>query len=197
MRVVAVADAEAEADGQRTDGFDFGGVVPDGFVIQAAFAGSTGLGDEIEKATGFLRDLFHAVRAGGGGDEEDDLDVGALQRGAQRAGFLGRQIHDEQAVDAGGVGGLGETLEAVLKEGIVVAEEQDRNVGLPPEPRGHLQRLGERHAGLERAPGGFLDDRAVGGGVGKRDAQFEDVDPGAAGGAEDFKARFRIRIAGG
>ena len=95
------------------------------------------------------------------------------------------------------MGGLREAIEAVLEEGIVVAEEQDRNFGLPPEPRGHLQRLGERHAGLERAPGGFLDDRAVGGGVGKRDAEFEDVDPGAAGGAEDFKARFRVRIAGG
>jgi hypothetical protein len=42
-----------------------------------------------------------------------------------------------------------------------------------------------------------LDDGAVGGGIGERHAEFEDVDPGAAGRAQDLEARFRIRVAGG
>ena len=197
LGVGAVADAEAEADGQGADGLDLGGVLADGFVIQAAFAGGAGFGHEVEEAAGFLRDLFHAVGASRGGDEENDLDVGSLERGAQRAGFLGRQIHDEQAVDSGRVRGLGEAVEAVLEERVVVAEEHDRNFGLAPQAGGEVEGFRQRHAGLERALGGFLDDGAVGSRIGERHAEFENVDAGAAGGAEDFEARLRIRVAGG
>jgi hypothetical protein len=119
------------------------------------------------------------------------------ERGAQGAGFLGREIDDEEAVDAGGGSGLGEAVEAVFEEGVVVAEEHDGDVGLGAETGGHLQGFGERHAGVERALGGFLDDGAVGGGVGEGDAEFEDVEAGGHGGAEDLEARLGGGIAGG
>ena len=197
VRVLAVADAEAEADGQGAELLHFGGVLADRLDIQSAFAGGAGLGDEVEESAGFVRDLLDAVGAGRRGDEEDDLDVGALERGLQRAGFLRREIDDEEAIDARRVRGLGEAVEAVLEEGVVVAEEHDRDVGLGAEARGHFQGLGQRHAGFERALGGLLDDGAVGGGVGEGDAEFEDVDSGAAGGAEDVEARRGVRVAGG
>ena len=38
---------------------------------------------------------------------------------------------------------------------------------------------------------------AVGGGIGERDAEFKDVEAGAAGGAENGKARFGVGVAGG
>ena len=120
-----------------------------------------------------------------------------MEGGFQRAGFLRREIDDEEAVDAGGVGRLREAVETVLEEGIVIAEEQDGDVGFAAQARGHLQGLGQRHARLEGADGGFLDDGAVGGGVRERDAEFKDVEAGAAGGAENGKARFGVGVAGG
>ena len=46
--VVFVADAEAEANGQGADGFDFGGVPANGVEVQTAFAGGAGFGDEVK-----------------------------------------------------------------------------------------------------------------------------------------------------
>ena len=53
------------------------------------------------------------------------------RRPCKLGGLLGRQIDDQQAVDAGARGVGAQALASVVENRIVVAEQHDRNLGLP------------------------------------------------------------------
>ena len=108
------------------------------------------------------------------------LRPGLERRHAELGVFLGRQVDDDQAIDAGRERIADERVDAVDVDRVVVAHQHDRRgvVGLA-ELGDHRQGLVERLAGLERALAGRLDARPVGHRIGERHSELDEVGAGA------------------
>ena len=109
-------------------------------------------------------------------DEADDVDPMLRRVRQKQVGFLGRQVDDNQPVHAGGGGGGAEAGRAIAVDRVEVTHQDDRGVAIfSAEGAHHLERAGQRRAGLEPAQPSGLDDRAVGHRVGERHADLDQV----------------------
>ena len=114
----------------------------------------------------------------------------------QLVGFLGRQVDQDEAVDARRRGFLAEALDAALIDEVVVAHQQDGRVvvaGLLAEAAHHVEGGVDRDAGLERALAGELDRGTVGHRIGERHAELDQVGAGARQALQDLVADRRHR----
>ena len=93
--------------------------------------------------------------------------------------FLRREVEHEQAVRAGLEGLEAEALDAVGVDEVEVGVEDDGDLRLGAHGLENFEDARRGRAGLERALGGELVDDAVGEGIGKGDAELDDVGPGA------------------
>ena len=90
--------------------------------------------------------------------------------------LFGRQIDDQQTVDSGARGVGAQPLASVVKDRVVVAEQDHRNLRLLCAARPPSTRIaGQRRARGEAARGGALIGRPVGHRIGKRHAQFDQI----------------------
>ena len=117
----------------------------------------------------------------------------ALQRRqAKLVVFLRRQVDDDQAVDAGGLGVGEECVDAVDVDRIVVAHQHDRRRVVVLAERAHQrERLHHGLAGVERAQARGLDRRPVGHRIGERHAELDHVGAGLRQRLEDRERRSR------
>ena len=111
--------------------------------------------------------------------------------------FFGREIGDEDAVGAGVAGGACKFFEAHLQDGIVVAEEHERNLRGFANAAHQIEDAGQRGAGFQRAFGGALNGGAVGERIAERNAQLDDIGAGFGQGENELQRGVERRIAGG
>jgi hypothetical protein len=93
--------------------------------------------------------------------------------------LLGRQVDDDEPVDARLLGLGQEPVDPAGIDRVVVAHEHDGRLGVVLAERPHhVERAVHRLPALERALPGALDRRAVGHRIGEGHAQLDDVDAG-------------------
>src|SRR6266851_2670379 len=121
-------DAEADSNGKLRDAAgppEEGGEIVGQGVLRAGDAGS---GNEIEKTRGARGDFREALVRGSRRAKEDAVEMVRGKNAAIVFGFFGSEIGGENAVGAGRRGGRCEFFEAHLQDGIVVAEEDERDL---------------------------------------------------------------------
>src|SRR5216683_4016455 len=101
-----------------------------------------------------------------------------MMRGEDAAivgGFFGSEVGGEHAVGPSFAGGAREIFQAHLEDGIVVAEEHERNLRGLANAADEIDDTGERGAGFKGALGGTLDGGAVGERIAEGDTELDDV----------------------
>src|ERR1700682_644243 len=121
-------DAEANGDGKPCNGA--GAADKRGQIVwERVFrAGNAGTRDQIKEARGHGGDFGEAVVGGRGRTEENGVEVVRGQEATVVGGFFGSEVGGEDAIGARGRGCDGESLETHLEDGIVVGEEDQRNL---------------------------------------------------------------------
>src|SRR6266850_393951 len=110
--------------------------------------GNAGSGNEIEKARRAGGDFCEALVGGSGRAEKDRVEMVRGENAAIVDGFFRREVGGENAIGACRCGGRCEFFEAHLEDGIVVAEEDERNLGGLADTSNKIQDTGERGAGF-------------------------------------------------
>ena len=160
-------------------------------------AGDAFARDIVDEAAGGFRDEFHAGGGRGGGDEADGEQAVGFGEFGVAGGFVGGEVEDQEAVGAG-CGGVGvEAVEAVDIDGVQVGEEDDGDLRGGADFFDGCEDAGDGGACGEGAAGGGLDGGPVGEGVGKRDAEFENVGAGFFEGGGELDGGFERGVAGG
>ena len=90
--------------------------------------------------------------------------------------FFGRKIENQKAVDSGFGRFAMERLESKLENRVQVSVEDNWDLRAPADLADAIEDAGDRRAGFERALGGELIDQAICQGIGKRNAELNDVD---------------------
>lgn len=193
-----VGDAEADADGGVGVLFDGGDLCGDGFGGCGVAAGDARAGKGVDEALGLLGEEFDAFGRGGWRDEAD---VGESLEFGEFFGegcFVRGEVEEEDAVGPGGDGVGLEFSKAVGEDGVEVGEEDDGGGGVClAEVADEVESAGGCHAGFEGAVGGHLVDDAVGEGIGKGEAEFDDMGTDVGEGVHDFEGEIEARITGG
>src|SRR6266568_8267559 len=177
--VAGEREAEADGNGEFRDGA--GPAQERGQIVGESIfrAGNTGAGDEIEEAGGAGGDFSEALVSGSGSAKEDGVEMISGEDAAIVAGFFGCQVGGENAISTRGFGGGCEFFEAHLQNGIVVAEEDKRDIARwgarLADAADEIEDAGKRGARFQGAFGSALDGRAVGERIAERDAEFDDV----------------------
>src|SRR5713226_9681338 len=159
-------NAEADGDGKLRDAAgppEEGGQIIGQDILRA---GDAGAGDEIEKTGGAGSNFREAFVRGSGRAEEDGIEMMCGENAAIVFGFFGREIGDENAISASGCGSGCEFFEPHLENGIVIAEEDERDfvsrrVRLA-DAANQIEDASKSRAGFQSALGGTLDRGAIG-----------------------------------
>ena len=101
-----------------------------------------------------------------------------MHRGAIVGCFFRRQIRGQDAVSAGVRGFRGETREATLENRIVVAEQNERDIGLLADGTHDVQHASQRCSGAQGAFAGALNRRAIGDRIAEGNAKLDDIGSG-------------------
>ena len=118
-------------------------------------AGDAGDRDVVDEARRVGEHGGQALVVGRRRRQADEVEPGLERRQAELLVLLGRQVDDDQAVDAGGLGVGEEAVDAVDVDRIVVAHQHDRRrIVALAEGAHHGERLLHGLPGLERALAG-------------------------------------------
>src|SRR5438309_9015753 len=121
-------DPEADRDGKPRDAAsspEEGGEIIGQGVLSTSDAGTR---NKVEKSRGAAGDLRKALVRGSRRAEKDSVEMVRGEDAAIVFGLFGREVSSEDAVSAIGCSSGCEFLEAHLQNGIVVAEEDERNL---------------------------------------------------------------------
>ena len=169
------AQAEAEGQGQiegragTTQGFRH----LRGQAI--AFAGNAHDRDDIGIAFTIGGIEGHAFFTGIGAYQRNEGDIFLFQRRTQRTGFLMRQVGHAKTVHAAAGRITGQVFVAVLQKGVNIAHKHHPGLDQALAFAQGSKDAAQAHAVAEGAPRGLFHHRAVGHGVGKGHAYFNDV----------------------
>ena len=192
----AVADAEADADGQAGVGFEGADVGGDGVGIGPFGAGHAAQRDEVEEAARVLHDGAAACGVGGRGNQQNGSDTALVEVGFVVGQGFDRAIDEDDGITACGgkvAHHLGKTC---ALEAVEVAHEDERGGRVVAAEFAHDgKRLLQGDAARQRPFVGLLDGLTVGGGVGKGDAEFEGVCTAGDKGMEDGGGLCRVGVA--
>ncbi len=158
-------------------------------------AGDTSPRNQVEKTGGTGRDFFEALIRGSRRAEENRIEMVSGEDAAILFRFFRRQIGGQNAVRTSGRGGGCEFLEPHLQDRIVVAEEDERNLGGLSDPTNEIEDSCQCCPGFKCALGGTLDRRAIGKGIAERHAKFDHVRTGFGERQDEFQRRVERRIA--
>ena len=125
-----IADAEAHANRQLdvlAQHGDFGG---DFIGVELCRAGYAFERNVVHKAAGVSGNGLHPRFAGGGGNEENVVDVALREGGLQRGDGFNGIVHGKHAVHACFGSGLGKGLVAHFVDGVQVAHQHNGGVGV-------------------------------------------------------------------
>ena len=125
-RLLRRAHAEADADRQFGMALDARDRGCDLARVRRGGAGNAGDRDVIDKARSVREHSRQPLVVGRRRGEADEIEAGLQRRQAKFGVLLGRQIDDDQPVDAGGFGVRQKFFHAVDVDRIVVAHQHDR-----------------------------------------------------------------------
>ena len=134
-------DPEADGDGKRRHPFEPLYIPPDIVGPGDGRSGDAGDRDVIDESRYPPQDLPGPPEIGRRGDEGDEIESGRIRKSPKLFRLLGREVDDEEAVHAGGCGIRCEPLRAVTKDGVVVAEQNDRDSAEAAKPGDHRKDL--------------------------------------------------------
>src|SRR6267378_5653812 len=113
------------------------------------------------------------------------------------SGFFRREGGGENAVGAGVCGSRSKSCEAHLKDRVVVAEEDERNLRRLANAANEIEDAGQCGAGFQSAFGSPLNCWAVSEGIAKGHAELDDVGAGFGKREDEFQRGVKRGIAGG
>ncbi len=90
-------------------------------------------------------------------------------------GFFDGKVGEKNAIDAGRSRVVREAFKSVAEQWVQVAEEQQRNVRGAANFAHDGQEARQIGSGAQGAFGGALNNRAVGDGIGKGNAEFDEI----------------------
>ena len=111
--------------------------------------------------------------------------------------FIRRQIEDQQSIDARGFRVAMEQLETVAVDRVQVGVEDDGHLGGAADFAHAIEHAMHRRASRQGAGSGELIDHAIGEGIGKRHAKFQDVHASRFKRDGQFAGRREVRVSGG
>src|SRR5579863_4751908 len=114
-------------------------------------AGNAGARDEIEKARSAGGDFFETLVGGRGGAKKNGVEIFGGNDAAILFGLFWREIGNEDAVGSEIGGGGSKFFEAHLEDGVVVAEEDERDFAGFADFADEIENFGESCAGFESA----------------------------------------------
>ena len=195
-RLLGGADAEADRDRQAGVPLDAGHRFGHARVVGRRRAGDAGDRDVVDEARGVGEHRRQPLVVSRGRGKTNEVEAGLERRQAELVVLLGRQVHDDQPVDAGRERVGEEAVDAVDVDRIVVAHQHDRRGVVALAEFAH-QRDGAFHvlSGLERAHARGLDRRAVGHRIGERHADLDHVGAGRRQCFDDGERRVVVRVA--
>src|SRR5258708_10476235 len=195
--MTGLRDGEANGDGKLRD---LGGAAQQRGKIRGKrvlLTGYAGARNEIEKAGRAGGGCFEAVGGGGGSAKENGVEVMRGKDAAVVAGFFRSEIGDEDTVGASRRSSGGKFFEAHLKDGIVVAEKEQRHFRRLPNATNEIEHSGERRTGFEGAFRGALNGRAIGERIAEGYAKLDDVRAGFGEREDKLPRGIQGRIARG
>ena len=156
--------------------------------IRRRRAGDSGNGHVIDEAGGVGEDRRQALVVGGRRGQSDEGEARRQRRQAEFLILLGRQVDDDQAIDAGRLGIGQEAVDAIDIDRVVIAHQDDRRVGIAAMSPSPLRkaRPGRACVPASRRPAApaateSLDRRPVRHRIGEGHAELDDVGARAAG----------------
>ena len=159
-------------------------------------AGDTEGGDAVDEAVCLLCNHADAVM-GGRGDEGDEIQPVLLAYGVKFLFFLKWNIRENEPVHAEVGSAFDEALGAVGKYDVGVGHEHHWNLCFLAQSGDHIENFVGGHAAGKGAQVCTLDDRSLGGRVGKRDSQLNQIGACMFHGKNQFFRRLKRRIAAG
>ena len=193
--LLGVGDTKADTDGKGGGFFQEANFFTEGSREVLLHAGDAFAGDIIDESGGRGDEGADAGFGGGGSDENDPSQVAS--RGKVVGGFLGGKVEKEESIGAGSDGIGFKLLPAVGENRVVVGKENERDVAFfVPEPFDEFQDSGQGGAGFEGALATKLVDDAVGQGIGKGNAEFDQVGASFCQGGDQSGGRLEVGIAG-
>jgi hypothetical protein len=190
---------DAEADGERQPGVaaqpaDCGADVRGGGGFGAGDAGDR---DVVDEASGAIEHDGEPDIVGRRRGQPDEVDAGGEGRIEELVILLGRQIDDDETVDAASLGIGEEGRHAVAVDRVVIAHQHDRRrVVIPAKLAHEIERAAQGHAGLQRAQPRRLDRRPVGHRIGEWHAELDEIGARRGQAAQQRQRGRRIGIAG-
>src|SRR5882672_3988902 len=127
--------------------------------------GNAGSGNEVEKAGGAGSNFREAFVRGSGRSKKDSVEMVSSENAAIVDGLFRREVGGQDAIGAGRCGCRCEFFEAHLKDRIVVAKEDEWNLGRFADTANEIEDAGERCAGFQSALRGTLNRGAVSEGI--------------------------------
>ena len=121
-------DAEAYSDGKLRDVTRAAQKCGEIIGKRIFGASHSGAGDKIEKTRGYRSDFREAVIRGSRRAEKNRVEMMGGEDATVVVGFFWSEVRDEDAVGSGRGGGARKFFEAHLENGIVVTEENERDL---------------------------------------------------------------------
>ena len=189
---------DAKADGTRDIAFFFYQIYHRADIGRdlTPDAGDTEGGDAVDEAVCLLCNHADAVM-GGRGDEGDEIQPVLLAYGVKFLFFLKWNIRENEPVHAEVGSAFDEALGAVGKYDVGVGHEHHWNLCFLAQSGDHIENFVGGHAAGKGAQVCTLDDRSLGGRVGKRDSQLNQIGACMFHGKNQFFRRLKRRIAAG
>src|SRR6266436_152416 len=195
--MTGLRDAEANGDGKLRDlagAAQQRGKIRGKRVLLTGYAGAR---NEIEKAGRAGGDFLETVVGGGGSAKKNGVEMMRGKDAAVVAGFFRSEIGDEDTVSASRRSSGGKFFEAHLKDGIVVAEKEQRHFRRLPNATNEIEHSRERRTGFQGTLGSALNRRAIGEGIAERYAKLDDVRAGFGERKDELPRGIQGRIARG
>ena len=188
--------AEAHRDGQIGMALDARHGRLDSGVVGEGRPGNPGQRNIIDEAARVFEDLRQALVVRRRRREADEVQPRGAGGQAELVVLLGRQIDDDEPVDARLLRGREEALDAKDVDRIVIAHQHDRRrfVG-GAEAFDELEGLLERRPALERAQARRLNGRPVRHGIGEGHAHLDHIGAGRGQAFEDLQRGLEVGIA--
>lgn len=152
--------------------------------------------DIIDKSGGVPANPLNPVLRRGRGHNVDGLEPGVPAGGLPFAGFLRRQVEDQDGIDPSIAGAAGIVRKALGEDQVVVGIQDNRRLREGADFTDQMEDPSLVHAGGQGPFGGQLVGQAVSQRIRKRDAQFQDIGAAFDQRPADFPGRIKIRITG-
>src|SRR5678816_1965043 len=165
-------------------------------ILPMAITHSAGSRDGIQKSCGGLSNSANAIGRTRRSHKKNRVESGLIHRGEKRPGLFHRKIGCKDSIKTCCCGITRELLEPVVKQRVVIAHDEHRNLrrlsNLRPEPENVPQGRPRSESTLCRP----LDYRAISNRVGKGNTDFDDVCAGAVERENELRGGFQVRVAG-